>query len=217
MAAISKIRHILLRRRELARQFDVSRYMAKIEETCVPSYLHRNVLASGVAWWRLFAAEGLYRKFAPLGDILDFGAATGELGHLLPASIPYEFVEADEDMARILQANRPGVVRRSLEALKPARYAAVFALDSLEHNEDVASIVDLLIASLRDDGVLIISGPTENFLYKAGRRIAGFDGHYHKTTIYHIERIVARRVSLVRCRTLPLGIPLFSVSCWRKK
>jgi 2-polyprenyl-3-methyl-5-hydroxy-6-metoxy-1,4-benzoquinol methylase len=217
VAAINKIHHVRLRRRELTRQFDVSRQMEKIEETCVPSYLHRNVLASGVAWWRLFAAEGFYRKFAPPGDILDFGAATGELGHLVPASTPYEFIEADEDMARTLQANRPGAVRRSLEGLKPAQYAAIFALDSLEHNEDVAGIVDLLIASMRDDGVLIISGPTENFLYKAGRRIARFNGHYHKTTIYDIERILSGRVSLVQRRILPLGIPLFSITCWQKK
>jgi hypothetical protein len=105
VAAISKTHHVRLRRQELARQFDVSRQMAKIEETCVPSYLHRNVLASGVAWWRLFVAEGFYRKFAPQGDVLDFGAATGELGHLLPASTAYEFIEADEDMARTLRAN----------------------------------------------------------------------------------------------------------------
>ena len=126
-------------------------------------------------------------------------------------------VEADEDMARTLQASRPGAVRRLLATLSPAQYAAIFALDSLEHNEHVASIVDRLVASLRDDGILIISGPTENFLYKAGRRIARFDGHYHKTTIYDIERTLVARVSLVRRRILPLGIPLFSITCWKKK
>ena len=161
--------------------------MDKIEETCVPSYVHRNVLAAWVAWWRLFASEALYGKYAPMGGILDFGAATGELAYLLPCDRTYDFVETNANMARSCRSTRPESVRRSLESLPADHYAAVFALDSLEHNENVASIVDLLVESLRSGGVMIISGPTENRLYKLGRRIAGFSGHYHKTTIYDIE------------------------------
>jgi hypothetical protein len=119
-------------------------------------------------------------------------------------------------MVRSLQRGHPEAVRHSLESLPSSQYAAIFALDALEHNHNVAEIVDLLVASLRSDGVLIISGPTENSLYKMGRRIAGFSGHYHKTTIYDIERIVEQRLRLERRRVLPLGVPLFSISCWRK-
>ena len=217
MTILGKLRHVRCRRRELASHFDVARQFEQIEETCVPSYLHRNLLASGVAWWRLFAAESLYLRFAPKGKVLDFGAATGELGHLLPVDAEYEFVEVDTNMARTLEADRPAAIRRSLEHLEPGQYAAVFALDSLEHNEDVASIAQRLIASLRNDGVLIVSGPTENFLYQAGRRIARFDGHYHKTTIHNIERILARSASLRHRHFVPFGIPLFSISCWAGK
>src|SRR5262244_3498620 len=90
---VGKIRHVRLRRRELEAQFDVARDMEKIEETCVPSYLHGNPLAASVAWWRLFASEALHREYAPTGKVLDFGAASGELAHLLPPSTTYEFVE----------------------------------------------------------------------------------------------------------------------------
>ncbi len=214
---INKIQHVQLRRRELANNFDVAREMETIEETCVPSYLHNNLLAASVAWWRLFASESLYRKYAPPGGVLDFGAASGELAHLLPSGTTYDFVETDENMVRFLQRAHPKAARRSLESLPPRHYAAVFALDSLEHNDNVASIVDLLVEALCADGVMILSGPTENLLYKIGRRIAGFSGHYHKTTIVDIERIVAKRLPLERRRILPLGVPLFSISCWRKK
>jgi 2-polyprenyl-3-methyl-5-hydroxy-6-metoxy-1,4-benzoquinol methylase len=214
---INKVLHVYRRRRELANNFDVAREMETIEETCVPSYLHNNLLAASVAWWRLFASESLYSKHALPGGVLDFGAASGELAHLLPLGTTYDFVEADENMVHFLQRDHPESARRSLESLPPKHYAAVFALDSLEHNDDVARIVDLLVEALRSDGVMIISGPTENVLYRIGRRIAGFSGHYHKTTIYDIERIVAKRLSLERRRILPLGVPLFSISCWRKK
>jgi SAM-dependent methyltransferase len=212
---IAVVAHIRTRRRLLAQRFDVARQMSAIEETCIPSYLHPNLAAAGVAWARLFAAARLYRRFAPPGPVLDFGAASGELAHVLPAGMPYEFVEADEAMARSLLDANPRAVRHRLDALAPGRYAAIFALDSLEHNDDVGAILDRLRPALRPDGVLILSGPTENALYRLGRRIAGFSGAYHKTTIRHIERDTAARLALVSRRTVPPGVPLFSVSCWR--
>lgn len=191
--------------------------MSAIEETCIPSYLHPNLAAAAVAWARLFAAASLYRLFAPAGPVLDFGAASGELAEILPAAAKYDFVEIDETMARTLLENRPGARQRALDALEPETYAAVFALDSLEHNEDVGAILDRIAPALRADGVLILSGPTENVLYRLGRRVAGFSGGYHKTTIHHIEQEVARRLDLLSRRSLPFGIPLFSVSCWARR
>lgn len=188
--------------------------MVAIEETCIPSYLHRNVIAAGVAWMRLFAAVGMQRRFAPRGPVLDFGAASGELAHLLPAGQPYEFVEADDRMARSLTEANPAAARQRLEHLPPGRYASIFALDSLEHNEDVGAILELLRPALAPDGVFILSGPTENALYRLGRRIAGFSGTYHKTNIYDIETEARRHFVLRKRRLLPLGVPLFSVSCW---
>jgi 2-polyprenyl-3-methyl-5-hydroxy-6-metoxy-1,4-benzoquinol methylase len=213
LAALQHVRH---RRRVLATRFDLQRQTQALEETCVPSYLHRNGLAAAVAWWRLFAAVALFRRFSEPGPVLDFGAGSGELAHLLPGHTDYEFIEADEGMARAVKVNRPGAVRKQLETVPPGRYAAIFALDSLEHNEDVPRIMDLLVASLRTEGILVLSGPTENALYRLGRRIAGFSGHYHKTTIYEIEKVAAERLTLLRRRSLPLGIPMFSVSCWRR-
>ncbi|WP_158930671.1 bifunctional 2-polyprenyl-6-hydroxyphenol methylase/3-demethylubiquinol 3-O-methyltransferase UbiG [Acidisphaera sp. S103] len=211
---MSAIAHIFTRRRELKQRFDVARQMTEIEETCIPSYLHPNLAAAAVAWARLFAAARLHRRFAPAGPVLDFGAASGELAYILPPGTAYDFVEMDEGMARSLTEYNPNAGRHSLEELKPGHYAAVFALDSLEHNDDVDSIVDQICPALGSKGVLILSGPTENALYRLGRRIAGFSGAYHKTTIYDIERKIAQRLRLVSRRTLPVGIPLFSVSCW---
>lgn len=213
---MSAISHVVTRRRALRRQFDVARQMSVLEETCVPSYLHPNWAASGVAWARLFAAARLHKRFAPSGPVLDFGAASGELAHILPPDVSYEFVELDEGMAKSLSQNNASAVRRFLPDLEPGRYAAIFALDSLEHNDDVGALVDQIIPALRPDGVFILSGPTENALYRLGRRIAGFSGEYHKTTIYDIEREVTKRMRLLSRRALPAGMPLFSVSCWRR-
>jgi len=212
---IGSFRHIVARRRILRDRFDVARSFKQIEETCIPSYLHHNPAAAGIAWLRLFTAARLYRRYAAEGPILDFGAATGELGHLLVPKPPYEFIESDHDMAAALLAMQPGAARRRLEELPPSRYAAVFALDSLEHNDDVAGILQKLTDSVRPGGILIISGPTENFFYRLGRKLAHFDGSYHKTTIYHIEAIARDRLMLLHRRIVPGIVPLFAISVWR--
>jgi 2-polyprenyl-3-methyl-5-hydroxy-6-metoxy-1,4-benzoquinol methylase len=214
---MSAIAHVRTRRKALKQRFDVVRQMAAIEETCIPSYLHANLAAAAVAWARLFAAARLHRQFAPAGPVLDFGAACGELAHILPPAVAYDFVEVDEAMAKSLLEGNLTAERCTLEALEPGRYAAIFALDSLEHNDDIGAIVDRLRPALSPDGVLILSGPTENALYRLGRRIAGFSGAYHKTTIYHIEQEVGERLELISRRALPIGMPLFSMSCWRVK
>jgi 2-polyprenyl-3-methyl-5-hydroxy-6-metoxy-1,4-benzoquinol methylase len=180
---LAEIAHIQTRRIALRARFDVRRQMRAIEETCIPSYLHPNVAAAGVAWMRLFTAARIFRDRAPKGPVLDFGAASGELAHILPEGVEYEFVEVDEAMAASLQMDNAAAERRRLEMLTPGKYGAIFALDSLEHNENVSQIVDRLIPTLRSDGVFILSGPTENAIYRLGRRIAGFSGSYHKTTI----------------------------------
>ncbi len=214
---MTALQHVLRRRAALRQRFDPSREMDAIEETCIPSYLHSNPLASAVAWMRLFAAVRLLRRLAPSGPVLDFGAAAGELAHLVPSDRAYEFVEIDERMARALETGIPGALQQKLETLPRGRYAAICALDSLEHNDDVGAIVDQLRPALRQDGVLILSGPTENALYRLGRRVAGFSGAYHKTNIYDIETIVGHSFLLLQRRVVPFGVGLFSLSCWRPK
>jgi len=211
---LNHLRHILHRRAELSRRFDLRHDFERVEETCVPSYLHRNPLAAGAAWWRLFAAAGLFRRSGARAPVLDFGAATGELGQILGPSVPYDFIESDEMMARVLTDMAPAAGRRTLEAIPHGYYGTIFALDSLEHNENVPELVDALIAGLKPDGRLIVSGPTENVLYRLGRRVAGFKGHYHHTNIHDIERVISARMINQARLTVPAGLPLFSVSTW---
>lgn len=209
--------HIKARRRFLAEQITEIKADGWLEETCVPSYCHTNLAAAGTAWWRLFRAAELMRRHAPAGPVLDFGAAAGELRHLLPDDTDYDYVEQGERMSDILKISVPDAQRRELNALPNEYYACVFALDSLEHNENYADILGTLIGSLRKDGVLIISGPTEGFLYKFGRRLAGFGGHYHVTNIHEINAATAEYLQCLRTLTGPALLPLFVLSVWNRR
>ena len=66
-------------------------------------------------------------------------------------------------------------------------------------------------------GRMLVSGPTENALYRLGRRIAGFDGHYHKVTIYDVERALAERLECLCVQRVPLTLPLFRLSVWKRR
>ena len=204
------------RRAALRQHFDVVHQFEALEESCVPSYLHKNPIASGIALWRLALAAKLGARLAPVGPILDFGASSGELWHLLGRPDGYAFVEAYDIVANCLQKYNQKATRKTIEALPERHYAAIFALDSLEHNDDVGALLDRLSECLADKGVLILSGPTETWLYRLGRKLVGFDGHYHKTTIYDIENLAALRFKRLATRSLPLpGIaPLFRLSVW---
>ena len=203
------------RRAALQTQFDVRKEFEVIEESCVPSYVHKNVFAAWTAWSRLNTAARFYARHAPAGDILDFGSATGELRQVLAPRGGYHFVEENETLAEALKANIPDARRETLESLGSGRFTAIFALDSLEHNTQIDPILEVFARALRPDGVFILSGPTENVLYRLGRRMAGFDGHYHVQTIYDIERQVAARFRRTDRTLTPAGIPLFAITAWK--
>jgi len=215
---ISMVLHSRERRRQLQAAIDTKAHFDEWEESCVPSYVHPNPAAALVSWLRLFAAARMAEKgIERLGRVLDFGSSVGELSHILQHDGDYEFVELHDASAKYLLANNPRAKRVTLDDAREGEYDAVFAIDSLEHNEDYAELVGRLARLLRPEGVLVLSGPTENALYRFGRRIAGFTGEYHHTTIYDIERAAMRSLSLERVKTVPFGLPLFRVTLWRNR
>lgn len=214
---ISKLSHIVRRRRALGRSIHVKEAFEQWEESCVPSYLHGNALAAFVSWERLFVAAKLANHLKPRPcRVLDFGSSVGELSNILQYDGDYEFVEIDDASATFLEQQNNLAVRIHLEDAPLATYDLVFAIDSLEHNTNYGQLLSELSARLATDGVLILSGPTENFLYRLGRRIAGFTGEYHHTTIFDIERQAAMELRLIGRRTVPFGLPLFRVTAWKR-
>ena len=150
------------RRSALRSHFNLATQFKHLEESCIPSYVHSNALAAWVSWQRLVEAARLYTRYASPGDILDFGSATGEIAHLIARLGPYCFIEHQDIVVEALQKWLPDARRIDLDHIANKQFAAVFALDSLEHNEKVEPLVAKLEAALADSGVFILSGPTEN-------------------------------------------------------
>ena len=206
------------RRSLLKNHFDIERQFEQIEESCIPSYAHANLAAAGISWWRLAGAAKAYQQHRPEGPILDFGAASGELFHVLQPDELYHFVELNDKLSEALICFNPEAIRQTQDSLSPSKYGAVFALDSLEHNHNIPELLEHIHKTLREDGLLILSGPTENWIYRLGRRLAGFSGHYHTTNIGDIETMSEALFSKVEQQTIPFPMAaLFSITVWKRR
>jgi SAM-dependent methyltransferase len=101
------------------------------------------------------------------------------------------------------------------------RFPAIVAADVLEHFPDTEPIARQVHRWLADDGVLVTSLPTENWLYLLLRRVFGIEkppDHYFSAA--QVEATLARvGFRALRRRQVPLEVPgtsLFLVTAWRR-
>lgn len=189
------------------------------DEMALPSYTHPNPAMSWLFWQRLKAVFDLAGDLAG-ASVLDFGCGGGatfrqlqRLGARITGVDPFAFDLATEATHRL---GIPASLHHTLEELPPRCFDAIFALDVLEHLDDLESGLQQLLRFAGPRTALVVSGPTESACYRFGRWLAGFSGHYHVRNIYDIEAVIAAR-GLVRIglRTLYQPVPLFRVTRWR--
>jgi 2-polyprenyl-3-methyl-5-hydroxy-6-metoxy-1,4-benzoquinol methylase len=95
----------------------------------------------------------------------------------------------------------------------------IFALDVLEHIDSIETYIVLFEKLLKPDGVIVVLGPTENVLYKIGRKIAGsrFQGDYHVTNISLIKASFKKLLTVSTLKKLVFPIVLFEMFTATKK
>ncbi len=88
----------------------------------------------------------------------------------------------------------------------------ILALDVLEHIELLTRVLSQLHSMLAPGGLLIVSGPTENWMYRLGRKMVGFSGAYHCRDIYEILAVMERKFMLEPPQKLLPCLPLFLIT-----
>jgi 2-polyprenyl-3-methyl-5-hydroxy-6-metoxy-1,4-benzoquinol methylase len=190
------------------------------DDGAFPSYTHKNGLIRWIFWKRIISALSLGNDFYNK-SVLDFGCGGGVIfkylsGHNCDITgCDNRYAKLTYEVSKKLNIN--AVVYKDLAEIQNKKFDYIFALDVLEHIEDIAGIIDRFHELSHNKTVIIISGPTENYLYKIGRQIAGFSGHYHKSNIYAIENKFNEKGYKMKSmiRLFPV-FTLFKISSWTR-
>jgi 2-polyprenyl-3-methyl-5-hydroxy-6-metoxy-1,4-benzoquinol methylase len=189
------------------------------DEAAFPSYTHQNPLMASLFWKRIKIALKIAEDLAGC-NVLDFGAGGGVTFKYLAdrncsiTACENRFYKTTEEIARRL--NVTVKVYRNLLDIDNEQFDRIFALDVFEHIDNPQESVKKLIELSKENTRIIISGPTENWLYKIGRKIAGFSGHYHLRNIYDIEQLFEQNgLKCLKVKQLYPLLTLFRVSIWK--
>lgn len=187
------------------------------DEMAIPSFLHRNPALRWMAWRRIEVVAAELATLCPEGGtVLDFGCGTGVLFEAALGRA-HEVIGVDLVLAAAsLWKERRGLDRVRLFAPEDAAREigshsvdVLVAAEVLEHIDDLGDTLRFFHRVLRPGGALLVSLPTENRAYRLGRRLAGFDGHFHKHNAWAIDKVIrAAGFTQKRARTIPGPGPL---------
>ncbi len=191
------------------------------DEMAIPSYLHGNPL---IRWlmWRRYEVIADMANLTKDSTVCEFGCGTGMfLPELTSRAGMVYAIDLFPDYARAL-CDRRGLGVKFLETiddLDDGCLDLLIAADVLEHIDDLKPYLDLFSRKLKADGRLIVSGPTENFVYRFGRIVAGFagKGDYHHTNIHDlVDEITRYGFKPTTVTNLPFAIPphLFNITAF---
>jgi len=195
-----------------------------LDEQAVPSYLHPNPLMAYLFWRRLDVVIKACRS-AGVGKVLDFGCGAGVLFPFFQQESEKPFWACDVDLRAARKAAQlfptPDVhflnSADEVSCVPTESCDTITALDVLEHVADLDRIGEELYRVLKSSGQLIVSCPTESFFYRLGRKLAGFESHFHVRTAYDVERDLK---SLFQARMIARLYPpftLFRIVSYRKR
>lgn len=200
----------------------------RLDEAGFPAYSHRNPLINWLFWQRLRKVIDYIEADAPYELVLDFGCGSGVMLPFLCAIstrvtamdidlLPFERVSHQRTFPANLQVHDACQV--TLKELPKASFDLIVATDVLEHVEDLPGTLAALRALLKPDGQIVISGPTENILYKIGRKLAGpeYSGDYHERGILEVREMLKMEMRVIQIASLYWPVPLFDVFAGRAK
>lgn len=199
----------------------------RLDEAAFPAYSHRNPIINWLFWQRLHKVMEYVQNPTPYSRILDFGCGSGVMLPYL-SQISDQVTAMDVDLLPIQSvqkyiplANNVDVkdaTKTTIADLPANSFDLIIALDVLEHVHDLPRTLNELLALLKPNGQLIVSGPTENILYKIGRKVAGpeYSGAYHERGIAEIKTELLKTTRIQSIATLYWPIPLFEIFSAKK-
>jgi 2-polyprenyl-3-methyl-5-hydroxy-6-metoxy-1,4-benzoquinol methylase len=192
----------------------------EIDEAALPAYAHTNPFIDYVFWRRVKIAYD-YAVSHRANRVLDFGCGTGLLSYALAAA-GKEVVAIDLNFAPLTLVKEKIAFPNSITFVEgdllshdvgTQPFDLIIALDVLEHISDRRPYIEKFAKLLAPNGAILVSGPSENLLYKFGRRLAGekFTGDYHVSNIKTIQNDFSRYMATETLATLVWPMTLFEI------
>jgi 2-polyprenyl-3-methyl-5-hydroxy-6-metoxy-1,4-benzoquinol methylase len=194
----------------------------RLDEAGFPAYSHPNPLINWLFWQRLQVVMDYIERGAPYEHVLDFGCGSGVMLPFL-CGVSARVTAMDIDLLPFERISRLRAFPANLEVrdvrevtlkgLPKASFDLILATDVLEHVNDLSGTLADMGALLKPGGQIVISGPTENILYKIGRKVAGpeYSGNYHERGIREVRKLLAEQMGVIPITTLYWPVPLFEV------
>jgi 2-polyprenyl-3-methyl-5-hydroxy-6-metoxy-1,4-benzoquinol methylase len=209
---------------------------ADYKEMAIPSYTHKNKL---IRWLFNKRLETILSFNFSHKRVLDYGTGTGILIPELYKQCCDKVYAADTNIVPVTKRvernkwinvhGKPFVeivkVNRKANAFNAFKLKddldVVVAADVLEHVDDLKGLIARFAELLYEHrGYLIVSGPTENWMYKLARMFAGFKNDYHVRNVNDIKKAILDTgcFKLEQTVTLPnIFIPGFKVMLFKSK
>jgi len=191
-------------------------------------YAHPNPLARDIFWQRLDHGCRLISDIPESARVLDFGGGSGAfLPSLSKRFSNVSVVDLDLDDARHIakhyQLKNVNLYEEDITNWNPPEpFELVVAMDVLEHFEDMMVPLLFLNQHLKKNGYLLVSLPTENWIYQMGRFVLRKTkpvDHYHPAQnlvrFYQESGFTLQRFRYAP-RFGPLFVPLFFIGLFLK-
>jgi 2-polyprenyl-3-methyl-5-hydroxy-6-metoxy-1,4-benzoquinol methylase len=117
---------------------------------------------------QMFVSQRILNQNKPLACVLDIGCYTGDLLKSLPNSMTKYGVEMSAKAAQIAKNANIKIIASDLYDLHTdQRFDFIIAIDVIEHTQNPAEFLMMLLSLLSEDGEVIIStGNADNWLWK---------------------------------------------------
>jgi 2-polyprenyl-3-methyl-5-hydroxy-6-metoxy-1,4-benzoquinol methylase len=159
----------------------------------IPSFLHWNPVIRRIVWQR-YEVIAEYAEFSKSDTVLEFGCGPGfflpELNRHGCKIIAVDlFPQYAEQLCKELGIK--AIFSKSLDTILDNSVSILIASEVFEHLESLYYYVCEVKRIIKPNGKLLLSLPTENILYKAGRFFAGFHGKadYHVSDMNYILKV----------------------------
>ena len=183
------------------------------DEQGLPSYTNPNPMMRWLTWKRVNVILSAIGSRKTINSTLDFGCGYGVfIPYLLTCSkstVAFDLMIAElKSLGDSLGWENISYLS-DINALndKNGSFDLILAIEVLEHIDDLEGTIKRFYDLLEPGGRLLIAGPTENFLYKTGRKLAGYSGEYHMRNIYAIRTVVEK---IFRPRKIAAILPVFT-------